>query len=131
MSLGSEGTDGGGPRVRRLIQNIVALLRARLMQARQETRDALRRMAVGAALGLIALVVALLMLPLLVAMLVLLLAQVLPAWLATAVILLAMLAAAGVLLLLARRRLRWAGPHLWRDLREDWQVIRRRLEERP
>lgn len=131
MSTGPEREDPTGTRAGRIAQNVAALLRARLGQARREGKAALRRLAVGVVLGLIALVVALLAVPLLVALLILVLALVLPAWLATATALLAMLATSGVLLLLARRRLRWVTPRFVADLREDWQAIRRRLEERP
>lgn len=131
MRTRPEGADGVRARAGRLAQNVAALLRARVLQARAETRSTVRRLLTGVLLGVIALVLALLAIPLLLATLILALAQILPAWLAAAVILVTMLVASAALVVLARRRLRWTGPRLAADLREDWQAIRRRLEDRP
>lgn len=131
MSTQPDGADAAGARTGRLVQNVMALLRLRFLQAQRDTKDAVRSLAMGVVLGLIALVVVLLAMPLLVAAVILALAQYLPAWLAAASILLTMLIAAAVLVVLARRRLRWLGPSIAADLRADWQAIRRHLEEPP
>lgn len=131
MTTRPEGADGVRTRAGRLAQNVAALLRARVLQAREETRGAVRRLVTGVLLGLIALALALLAVPLLIATLILALAQILPAWLAAAIILATMLVSSAALVVLARRRLRWTGPRVAANLRDDWQAIRRRLEERP
>lgn len=119
-----------GARLARLVQNILALLQARLDLARQEARGAVRDLVTGAVLLLIALVLAVLAVPLAVATAVLLLALVVPAWAAAGLVLLAILVGAGILALLARLRLRRPRVTLLRGLREDWQMIRTFLEGR-
>jgi len=127
-------TDGApvsaGVRVGRIVQNVAALLRLRFGDARSNVKASVRGLAMGAVFGLVAIVLVLLTLPLLIAMVILILSMYMPAWAAAGVVLVATLAVAAGLLLLARRRLRWTGPSLPRDLRADWEAIRERLEER-
>src|SRR2546428_6324934 len=92
--------------VGRLLQHIVALLEARVDLTRQEMRAALRDVAISLFLLVAALALVLLMIPVAVAVLVLVLAQVLPVWLATAIVLGGKLTIVAVLLIVARLRLR-------------------------
>ncbi|MDR7402422.1 MAG: phage holin family protein [Armatimonadota bacterium] len=115
----------------RLLQQAGALLDARLRLTRAEARAWLRDLAAAAVLLAIALALLLLMVPVAVAVLILVLAEVLPPWLATAVVLAAMAVVIVVLAAVARGRLRRRRPTLLQDLREDWRAIRRMLERRP
>jgi len=131
MGMQPEGIPpGAGARAGRLIQNTLALARLRLNEARGDASTLLGRMALGVALGAAAFVLVLLALPILVTMVVLILAIYVPPWAAVAIVLAAMLAASGALLLLARRRLRWRPLRLVEAMRSDWAAIRARLEER-
>jgi protein-S-isoprenylcysteine O-methyltransferase Ste14 len=126
-------TDGApvsaGVRIGRIAQNAAALLRLRLLEARAGMRASLRGLAVGAAMAAAAAALALLALPLLVTTAILILAMYVPPWAAVGLVLVATVLAAGLLLLAARRRLRWAAPPLLRDLRSDWEAIRGQLLE--
>ncbi len=119
----------GVGRLRRLWQNIAALSRLRLVQARREANDTARSVLIGVVMALIALVIVLLAIPLLLTALILALAQVMPAWLAAAVVLAVALGIAAALLWSARQRLRRRRIRVLDDLRADWQAIRTRLEE--
>lgn len=119
-----------GARVARIAQSVIALLRLRLDDARQDTKRAVRRMLMGAVLAAAALATALTVMPLLATTTILFLAQYMAAWMAAGVVLLTMLVAAAILALLARNRLRWTGVSLPEDLKADWQAIRQQLEER-
>src|SRR3989454_11412978 len=110
--------------VGRLLQHLVALLEARVDLTRQEMRAALRDVAISLFLLVAALALVLLMIPVAVAVLVLVLAQVLPTWLATAIVLGVMLAIVTVLLIVARLRLRKRRLTVLAGLREDWRAIR-------
>ena len=114
--------------VGRLLQHIVALLEARVDLTRQEMRAALRDVAISLFLLVAALALVLLMIPVAVAVLVLVLAQVLPVWLATAIVLGVMLMIVAVLLIVARFRLRKRRLTVLAGLREDWRAIRQALE---
>src|SRR2546428_1588120 len=109
--------------VGRLLQHIVALLEARVDLTRQEMRTALRDVAISLFLLVSALALVLLMIPVAVAVLVLVLAQVLPTWLATAIVLGVMLAIVTVLLIVARLRLRKRRLTVLAGLREDWRAV--------
>lgn len=115
-------------RVRRLLENLVALLRARLEQAQQEGRALVRDVITGVLLILAALLLLVLVLPIAVVTVILALAEVLPAWAATGLVLLAMVLAAAGLFLTARARFRRRRLQFWRGLREDAQMVRRLLE---
>lgn len=119
-----------GARLGRIAQNVAALLRLRLGDVRADVTSSVRGMAMGAAFGLAALVLVLMALPLLVTMAIFILAMYIPSWAAAGIMLLVVLIAAAVLLLIARRRLRWRGPSVIADLREDWASIQAGLEER-
>lgn len=119
-----------GARVARIAQNVTALLRLRLDDARQDTKRAVRRLLMGAVFAAAALATALTVLPLLATTTILFLAQYMAAWMAAGIVLVAMLGAAAILALLARSRLRWTGVSLPEDLKADWQAIRQQLEER-
>src|SRR5712692_184931 len=125
-SSGSESITGV---VGRLLQNIVALLEARVDLTRQEVRAALRDVAIALFLLVAALALILLIIPVAVAVLVLVLVQAqVPAWLATAIVLAMMLAVVAVLLVVARLRLRKRRLAFLAGLREDWRGIRQALE---
>src|SRR2546428_5053730 len=113
--------------VGRLLQHIVALLEARVDLTRQEMRAALRDVAISLFLLVAALALVLLMIPVAVAVLVLVLAQVLPVWLATAIVLGVMLTIVAVLLIVARLRLRKRRLTVLAGLREDWRGNRQVL----
>lgn len=130
MESATDKSETVASRLTRLLQNILALLQARLELTGQETRAAVRDLTTGAVLFLIALVLALLAVPLAVTIAILLLALVVPVWAAAGLVLLGMLISAGVLVLLARLRFRHPRMTLLRGLREDWQMIRAFLEGR-
>lgn len=114
--------------VGRLLQHFIALLEARVDLTRQEMRASLRDVAIALFLLIAALALVLLMIPVLVAVLILVLAQVLPPWQATVIVLAGMLIIAAILLLVARLRLRRRPFAFFAGLREDWRLIRRALE---
>lgn len=118
-----------GTRLGRIAQNVIALLRLRLDDARQDTKRAVRRLLMGAVFAAAALATALMVLPLLVTTTILVLSQYMAAWMAAGIVLLTTLGAAAILALLARSRLRWTGVSLPEDLKADWQAIRQGLEE--
>src|SRR2546428_12401656 len=120
----SAGSDPVTSVVGRLLQHIVALLEARVDLTRQEMRAALRDVAISLSLLVSALALVLLMIPVAVAVLVLVLAQVLPVWLATAIVLGVMLMIVAVLLIVARFRLRKRRLTVLAGLREDWRAER-------
>src|SRR2546425_3173331 len=124
----SAGSDPVTSVVGRLLQHIVALLEARVDLTRQEMRAALRDVAISLFLLVSALALVLLMIPVAVAVLVLVLAQVLPVWLATAIVLGVMLMIVAVLLIVARFRLRKRRLTVLAGLREDWRAIRPAVE---
>jgi protein-S-isoprenylcysteine O-methyltransferase Ste14 len=131
MSTQSDGAPvAAAARLGRIAQNLAALLRLRLENARADVKTSVRGLAMGAAFGLAAFVLVLMALPLFVTVAILFLALYIPSWAAAGIVLLVVLAAAAVLLLAARRRLRWRGPSVIADLREDWAAIRAGLEER-
>jgi NhaP-type Na+/H+ or K+/H+ antiporter len=119
-----------GARVARIVQNVIALLRLRLDNARQDTKRSVRRLLMGAVFAAAAVATALTVLPLLATTTILFLAQYMAAWMAAGVVLVTMLGAGAILALLARSRLRWTGVSLPEDLKADWQAIRQQLEER-
>jgi len=119
-----------GTRVARIVQNVIALLRLRLDDARQDTKRAVRRVLMGAVFAAAAFATSLTVLPLLATTSILFLAQYVAAWMAAGIVLVTMLGAAAILALLARSRLRWTGVSLPEDLKADWQAIRQQLEER-
>ena len=127
-------TDGApvsaGARAARIAQNVAALLRLRLADARADVRTSVRRLLTGAALGLTALVLVLLALPVLITTVILVLAIYMPSWAAAGIVFLAVLLVAAGLVLAARGRLRWVGPSVVADLHADWAAIREGMEER-
>lgn len=129
MSAEDGRQETAGTRGARIIRNLVALLRLRWTQAQRDTNAAVRGLLVGLLLALIALIVALLAVPLLMTVLILALAQVMAVWLATVLVLVTVLIIAGVLLLVARRKLRWKAPTVVAELKADWDAIRHHLEE--
>ncbi len=116
-------------RLTRLRQNIAALVRLRLLQARREANDTVRSVLISLVMILVAFVLTLFAIPLLLTALILALAQVMPAWLAAAIVLIAALIIAAAFLWSAQRRIRRKRIRVLDDLRADWQAIRRRLEE--
>lgn len=123
-SSGSEPVTGI---IGRLLQRIAALLEARVDLTRQEIRTALRDIIILLLLLVAAVALVLLIVPVAVAVLVLVLAQVWPAWLATAVVLAGLIVIAAVLLLVARFRWRKRRLTFLVSLREDWQAIKQAL----
>src|SRR3989475_1433644 len=124
----SAGSDPVTSVVGRLLQHIVALLEARVDLTREEMRGALRDVAISLFLLVSALALVLLMIPVAVAVLVVVLAQVLPVWLATAIVLGVMLMIVAVLLIVARFRLRKRPLTVLAGLREDWRAVRPGLD---
>src|SRR2546428_4307318 len=124
----SAGSDPVTSVVGRLLQHIVALLEARVDLTRQEMRAALRDVAISLSLLVSALALVLLMIPVAVAVLVLVLAQVLPVWLATAIVLGVILTIVAVLLIVARFRLRKRRLTVLAGLREDWRAVPQAFE---
>lgn len=118
-----------GPRVVRVIQNIVALFRTRVEVATHEARAAARHLIVGIVYAGIAAVLLVIAIPMAVVTLVLLLRTALPTWAATAIVFAVLVLLAGGLMLAARRKFsqRRLGGFL-NGLREDWKTIRERLE---
>lgn len=132
MDTGSGGSSGGvGAVATRLLQHLVALLQARADLMRREVRGVLRGLALAAGALLAALMLLLLLIPVAAATLILLLAQVVAPWIATGVVLLVMVLVAAGLVIFARVMLRRRRLTLLQGLQEDWQAIRRGLEERP
>jgi hypothetical protein len=119
--------DSRGTRVNRILQNIVALIRARWEQAQREGRAAVRDVITGAVLIVVAIVLLALSVPLAVVTVILLLAEVLPPWAATGIVLAAIMAVAGVLALVARGKFRRRGFQVVRDLRQDFTAMRESL----
>lgn len=131
MERATDRTESLVARVVRLTQNVAALLRTRVELTQQEVRLAGRDLIISLIAVLIALLLVLLAVPVAIAMLILALAQVLPPWLATGAVLLAMLAVVGGLLLVARAHLRRPRLTLLTGLKEDWRTIREHLERGP
>lgn len=119
-----------GARVTRIIQNVIALLRLRLDDARGDSKRAVRRIMMGVVFGAAAVATLLTILPLLATTSILFLSQYMAAWIAAGIVLLGMLLVGAVLGLLARSRLRWTGVSLPEDLKADWQAIKQSLEAR-
>ncbi len=117
------------PRVVRLIQNMIALFRARADLAKQEARAAVRSLILGVLFAGVALLLLVMAVPIAIATLVLALAIVLPAWAATGVVLVALVLLAGGFFVAARRRFtRRRGERFMDGLREDWKTIRERVK---
>lgn len=114
-------------RVNRILKNIVALVRARWEQAQREGRAVVRDLITGAVLIVVAIVLLALSVPLAVVTIILLLAEVMPAWGATGVVFAAMLVVAGLLVLVARSKLRRRGFQVVRDLGQDFITMRESL----
>ncbi len=131
MEQPPEHSEAVGTVLTRLLQQVGALLEARLRLARADARALARDLVTAVILLVAAAILLLLMVPVAAAVLILVLAEVLPAWLATAVVLAAMAAVAVVLVAAARVRLRRRRLTLLQDLREDWRAIRQMLERRP
>lgn len=114
-------------RVNRILNNIVALARARWEQAQREGRAVVRDLITGAVLIVVAIVLLALSVPLAVVTIILLLAEVMPAWGATGIVFAAMLVVAGLLVLVARSKFRRRGFQLVRDLGQDFITMRESL----
>lgn len=114
-------------RVNRILKNIVALARARWEQAQREGRAVVRDLITGAVLIVVAIVLLALSVPLAVVTIILLLAEVMPAWGATGIVFAAMLVVAGLLVLVARSKLRRRGFQVVRDLGQDFITMRESL----
>src|SRR5712692_10590866 len=112
----------------RLLQHIVALLEARMDLTRQEIRGALRDVGISLLLLVAALSLLLLMIPIAVAVLILVLAQILAPWLATAIVLVIMVAVCARLVLVARIRRKRRRLNFLTSLRQDGKAIRQALE---
>lgn len=121
------GPESRGTRVNWILHNIVALFRARLEQAQQEGRGVVRGFLTGVVLIVVAIVLLALSVPLAVVTIILLLAEVMPPWGATGIVLAAILVVAGVLLLVARSKLRRRGFQVVRDLGQDLITMRESL----
>lgn len=122
-----KGPEVRGTRVNRILHNIVALVRARLEQAQREGQAVVRGLITGAVLVVVAIVLLALSVPLAVVTVILLLAEVMPPWGATGIVFAAMLAVAGVLLLVARSKFRRKGFQVIRDLGQDFITMRESL----
>jgi len=114
-------------RVNRILKNIVALARARWEQAQREGRAVVRDLITGAVLIVVAIVLLALSVPLAVVTIILLLAEVMPAWGATGIVVAAMLVVAGLLVLVARSKFRRRGFQVVRDLGRDFITMRESL----
>ncbi len=114
-------------RVNRILKNIVALARARWEQAQREGRAVVRDLITGAVLIVVAIVLLALSVPLAVVTIILLLAEVMPAWGATGIVVAAMLVVAGLLVLVARSKFRRRGFQVVRDLGQDFTTMRESL----
>lgn len=121
------GPESRGTRVNRILHNIVALFRARLEQAQKEGRGVVRGLLTGVVLIVVAIVLLALSVPLAVVTIILLLAEVVPPWGATGIVLAAILVVAGVLLLVARGKFRRRGFQAARDLGQDFITMRESL----
>ncbi len=114
-------------RIARIILTIASLLRTRWEQAQREGRVVVRNLITGAILIVVAGVLVALAVPLAAAAGILLLAEVVPAWAAVGLVLAAILLLAGVLALVARRKLRARRFAVVEDLRKDVATIRKTL----
>lgn len=119
--------DARGTRLNRILQNVVALILARWEQAQREGRAAVREVITGVVVVVVAIVLLALSVPLAVVTVILLLAEVLPPWAATGIVFAAIIAVAGVLLLVARSKFRRRGFQVVRDLRRDFTAMRESL----
>ncbi len=114
-------------RIARTILTIASLLRTRWEQAQREGRVVVRSLITGAILIVVAGVLVALAVPLAAVAGILLLAEAVPAWAAVGLVLAGILFLAGVLLLVARRKLRARRFAVVEDLRKDVATIRKTL----
>lgn len=114
-------------RIARIILTIASLLRTRWEQAQREGRVVVRNLITGAILIVVAGMLVALAVPLAAAAGILLLAEVVPAWAAVGLVLATILLLAGVLLLVARRKVRARRFAVVEDLRKDVTTIRKTL----
>jgi len=118
--------------VTRLFRNIVALFQTRVDMAKQDAQAMVRSLIVAVTLCAVAVLLLVMALPIALATLILALALWVPPWAATAIVCVVIVALAGALFFVGRRRFarRWS-ERLLNGIREDWKAIRDELERRP
>lgn len=119
-------------RVTRLIQHLGELFRTRVDLVKREAQLRARHFALGAAFAGAGVLLVVFALPVAIVTLVLVLTLWLPAWAATGIVCLVMLAVAAGFFIAARRKFATprGGPFV-EGLRDDWKVIREKMERRP
>jgi len=118
-------------RITRLIQHLGELFRTRVDLARRDAQLRVRQYALGAAFVGAGIVLVVLALPVALVTLVLVLTLWLPQWAATGIVCLVTLAVAAGFFIVARRKFATprGGPFV-EGLRDDWKVIREKMEKR-
>lgn len=119
-------------RIVRLVQYVGELFRTRLDLAKREAELRARQFAVGAAFAGVGIILMVFALPIVIVTLILVLTIWLPAWAATGIVALVVVALGGGFLIAARRKFTASRREQFVDgLRDDWKVIREKMERHP